>query len=269
MDEQQHATQWQFDSNTPQIDLNTESFDLQAFDALWTELDDVDFQFSAQGISTTTSNTENGVRDFSLLDDPAITNFSPTEHLDTPYQDDVFDFATIQHVITAPRQRTLPRRRSKYILRREGTHISPIPITSSHQNSSFEPVAIERWQNSPPEDEAASLSAIYNAMEQRPLSRSGSGTHTPNFDQYRTHRVPSSTTSLDSGVSDSSVHSVNSKGSSKSQRRRRSAKPRTTTSKGKAKPKDSADRIFKCTFCCDTFKVSDPICNLHIHLGGH
>jgi hypothetical protein len=257
MDEQHQAAKWQFNSDTQDAGLDANGFagHLQELDGLWDTFNDVDFQPLTHGISTTTPSHTNDLNSFQLLDDFPTDNFTPTGPLNVPIQEDVFDLSTLQNLVQerpAPRQHTLPRRRSKYILRRAGSNTSPITIPSSRQNPPFQPVAIERWQNSPPEDEAASLSAIYNAMEQRPLS--GSGSHTPNFDQYRSYRVPSSTTSLDSGVSESSIHSANSKESSKSQRRRRSNKTRTTAVKGKAKPKDVADRIFKCTFCCDTFK---------------
>ncbi|KAH7062973.1 hypothetical protein BKA63DRAFT_429190 [Paraphoma chrysanthemicola] len=126
--------------------------------------------------------------------------------------------------------------------------------SGSHNASPTQSLALQRWQNSPPEDEAASLSAIYNAMEQRPQSGGSRGSHTPNLDAFRTHRGPSSTTSLDSGVSDASLQSVNSNHSATSQSRRRKANKNRVPAKAKSrKPKDSANRIFKCTFCCDDF----------------
>ncbi|KAF2824105.1 hypothetical protein CC86DRAFT_371522 [Ophiobolus disseminans] len=259
MDEQLRANEWQFGIDTQDDTQLIYGFDgnPQAFDGPWGNIDDVDFLSSTQGVSTPLPGVPNYFNDLGSFDNLAIDNLSPAEPLSVPDQEDVFDFSTLQTVVqqdrtAAPRQHTLPRRRSKYILRRGGSNTSPIPISNLQHGSPHQPVAIQRWQNSPPEDEAASLSAIYNAMEQRPLGGTGSGTHTPNLDHYRTHRGPSSTTSLESGLSESSVHSANSKGSSKSQRRRRPAKPRTAA-KGKAKPKDAANRIFKCTFCCDTF----------------
>ncbi|RMZ73432.1 Benzoate 4-monooxygenase cytochrome p450 [Pyrenophora seminiperda CCB06] len=158
----------------------------------------------------------------------------------------------------AQRQHTLPRRRSKYLIRRTTGFSSPIVISSgSFHNDQGQSPALQRWRNSPPEDEAASLSAIYHALEDQPMrvspriSRPSSGDA---FRNYRDHG-PSSTTSLDSAVSESSLRSGNSSHSARSQTKRRS-QPSKTRNKGKAKPRNMRDpeRIFKCTFCCDTFK---------------
>jgi len=257
MDGQHAAAERQSDGNTYDFDGNANGLDdkVQAFDGPWFNLDDIDFSASTSGMhmSSALPGAYDDLNSLPFLDNPTFDNLSPMEPLSAPpYDGDVFDFSTLQNLVqqdppAAPRQQTLPRRRSKYMIRRSESNTSPITIPISHHNSPSQPVAIQRWQNSPPEEEAASLSAIYNAMEQRPLS----GSQTPNFDQYKVHRVPSSTTSLES---ESSIRSANSNQSkSKSQRRRKLTKSRTTA-KGKAKPKDSADRIFKCTFCCDTFK---------------
>ncbi|CAN9107447.1 unnamed protein product [Alternaria sp. RS040] len=67
------------------------------------------------------------------------------------------------------RQHTLPRRRSKYFKRRSTGTASPIAIPGgSPRHEEGQSLAIQRWRNSPPEDEAASLSAIYHALEDRP-----------------------------------------------------------------------------------------------------
>jgi hypothetical protein len=56
-------------------------------------------------------------------------------------------------------------------------------------------------------------------------------------------------------VSDASLQSVNSNHSTASQSRRKRVNKARAPAKAKGrKPKDSADRIFKCTFCCDDFK---------------
>ena len=257
MDEN-YAAEWQLDDNT------------HDFGHLWpTDFDAIDFQSTLTGASHTMPGTTDDFNTIPLLDNLAMENFalestSPFEST-VPYREDVFDFTTLKDIVrqdgpSATRQHTLPRRRSKYILRRSGGRTSPISIpASNNRDSPVGSVAIQRWQNSPPEEEAASLSAIYSAMEQRPLSsNSPRGSHTPNFDPYRTYRGPSSTTSLDSAVSESSAQSINSNQSATSQSRRRrvtKTKPRgTTKAKGGGHAKDPVDRIFKCTFCCDTFK---------------
>jgi hypothetical protein len=254
----QNPAERSFDDFTPEFDDNLPAFEnnAQNFDSLWNDYDGFDFQPSV-GLSDAVPGVGSDINIFPYLIDNSGTNHFPlTESLSRriPLQDDAFDFSTLHTLVqqdspAPPPQHTLTRRRSKYMIRRSGSNTSPVAIPNPP--SPFQPVAIQRWQNSPPEQEAASLSAIYNAMEQRPPL---SGSHTLNFTSYRTHRGASSTTSLDSGVSDSSIHSVKSNQSSKSQRRKgKVTKPRTSA-KGKAKPKDGADRILKCTFCCDTFK---------------
>lgn len=156
------------------------------------------------------------------------------------------------------RHHMLPRRRSKYLLRRTSSGASPIAIphgSHSPRQLGAQPIAIQRWQNSPPEDEAASLSAIYTALDNRPLGPSPQTSRPSSRDAFRRHRGPSSTTSLESAASESSLRSWNSGHSGASQTNRRSQVPKQR-SKGKSRVKDmnGADRVFKCTFCCDTFK---------------
>lgn len=157
------------------------------------------------------------------------------------------------------RQHALPRRRSKYILRKTGSEPDPMSVvTGTICRGKGAPLTMQRWQNSPPEDEAASLTAIYNALD-RHSTGEPSHTRTQAFDACQRYRGPSSTTSLESGASGSSLHSGNSSISNNSQTNRRSRTPRMRSqikAKGKAKAKgnDSSARPFKCTFCCDTFK---------------
>lgn len=154
------------------------------------------------------------------------------------------------------RQHTLPRRRSKYMMRRSTGTSSPIVIPGGgcHHDQEQSP-AMQRWRNSPPEDEAASLSAIYHALEDQPIRISPRISRPSSGDTFRTYRGPSSTTSLDSAASESSLRSVNSSHSARSRTKRRSQATRTR-SKGKNRARNMQDpeRIFKCTFCCDTFK---------------
>ncbi|KAF1830237.1 hypothetical protein BDW02DRAFT_110651 [Decorospora gaudefroyi] len=154
------------------------------------------------------------------------------------------------------RQRTLPRRRSKYMIRRSMGTSSPIVIPSgSPQQGSGQSLAIQRWRNSPPEDEAASLSAIYKALDDRPMAISPQTSRPSSRDALRRYRGPSSTTSLDSAASESSLRSYNSSQSATSQTKRRNQAPKTRTkTRSRGKNMNDPERIFKCTFCCDTFK---------------
>jgi hypothetical protein len=245
--------EWQFDSSTG-----------YAFNDLWAnDFDALDFQPPFIDLSDATPGTTDSLNTLPLFDDLAIENMSLQDPTVVSDNASTFDSFTLDDLMrnnrpTPPQQRTLPRRRSKYVLRKSGSYTKSIAIPTTHQNSSpLESLAIQRWQNSPPEEEAASLSAIYTAMEQRPFNGSARGSRTPSFDAFQRVRGPSSSTSLDSGVSENSVqsaHSNHSNHSASSQtRRRRVTKPRSTT-KVKGKTKNPADRIFKCTFCCDTFK---------------
>lgn len=122
-----------------------------------------------------------------------------------------------------PRAHTLPRRRSKYILRRTENRTSPIAVPSgaiSPYLSGGPSLAMQRWQNSPPEDEAASLSAICDALERRNKALSPSTSRPSSRDAFRKYRVPSSTTSLDSAASETSIRSGQSSKSGTSQTHR-------------------------------------------------
>jgi hypothetical protein len=112
---------------------------------------------------------------------------------------------------------------------------------------------MQRWRESPPEDEGASLSAINDALKRSVGSAPPHETHTRHHNAFRTHRRPPSTSSLDSAESSLSLQSdvsSQSLASSTSQSVRLSKRSRKAT-----KPaKDAATRLFKCTFCCDSFK---------------
>jgi hypothetical protein len=225
------------------------------FDDVWaTDLGFLDFQSALDDTSYAMPVTTDNMNTLPTLDDLSGEEMSFRGLATVPdvqYALDslALDQPTSSNLPPPSRHRNLPRKRSKYILRRSGSQGRPISIpTTSYNEFPVQSLAIQRWQNSPPSEEAASLSAIFNAMEQPQPS---GGSRTPSFDAYKTYRGPSSTTSIDSGISDNSAHSTQS-GTSQS-RRRRSAKARNTA-KSKAKPKDPADRIFKCTFCCDDFK---------------
>jgi hypothetical protein len=243
---------------------NLDDITNDAFDNLdWTaDLGPFDLEAALGDTSYAMPGMTDGLSTLPAFDDLAFQNMSLGGPLDATTNADALDasvfrrFSSDSPAPLPPQQRTLPRRRSKYVLRRSGSGSRPIAIPSraSRVESPVQPLSIQRWQNSPPEQEAASLSAIYNAMGQRPLSGGPREPRTPSYDAFRAYRGPSSTTSLDSGVSDNSAHSNQSGTSKGSQsRRRRAAKPRGAA-KTKTKTKDTGERIFKCTFCCDDFK---------------
>ncbi|PYH78471.1 hypothetical protein BO82DRAFT_421875, partial [Aspergillus uvarum CBS 121591] len=127
---------------------------------------------------------------------------------------------------------------------------------------------LERWKNSPPEAEAASLSAIQNALENVPTDSGASrgpalGPHLD--DRFRTPcRAASraaSTISGDSVTSASSYRfnrshiSVRSHGSQSGSDRPTAGIQKKQGSIGRKKRSSANNpRIFCCTFCCDKFK---------------
>ena len=151
-------------------------------------------------------------------------------------------------------RRSLPRKRSTYFKCNARKPSSHIPImTPEGTRSESQSLAMQRWQDSPPQNEAASLSAICSALKSPMTNGPPHSPWTPNFDAFRTYRTPPSLTSVASSVS--SRYSADSSRSAASGTSKRSRVAKKTR-KPKITRKDTnpEDRIFKCTFCCDTFK---------------
>lgn len=161
--------------------------------------------------------------------------------------------------------RGLPRRKSRYMIQEIDQRINAvfIPPTAGPADP------LERWKESPPEGEAASLSAIKNALENpsiyfggtqgpgKPGSRAG--------DLFQNHRRPGSRApSTTSGKSATSASSQRSNRSGLSALCNGSQAASDKTSAGvrkkqtgvsrKKRSSASNPRIFCCTFCCDKFK---------------
>ncbi|EHK24539.1 uncharacterized protein TRIVIDRAFT_30436 [Trichoderma virens Gv29-8] len=149
----------------------------------------------------------------------------------------------------------LPRRRSRYFRSQQYQPTLPAPIdiaSSTLVGDALDPM--QRWRESPPETEPASLSAIADALKHTPLrSRSSAGS----FDSQRVGTRAASTISFGSGTSCSSASNASTSSaafrSSNNISRGRVAK-RTRANATKMKEKDKDKRIFPCTFCCDSFK---------------
>ncbi|KAL2863998.1 uncharacterized protein BJX67DRAFT_374170 [Aspergillus lucknowensis] len=166
------------------------------------------------------------------------------------------------------------RRRRKYRFARGNGLLTSFPrrnsldiVRAGNSNSSLSP--FERWRNSPPEAEAASLEAIMSAVE-------GSKNNLPsqNPDIWSSSQsVPNDALSIESstlsgsGLSNSSASSAQSFGSLSSsgsftrfltneqgRRRRRRAKLMTTRRRTADSSKTEA-RPYQCTFCTDTFRT--------------
>ncbi|KAM0241380.1 hypothetical protein ACHAP5_007656 [Fusarium lateritium] len=154
------------------------------------------------------------------------------------------------------RQHSLPRKRSHYF-RHQPQRVASDPISIPRSNiqrdSALDPM--QRWQESPPEAEAASLSAICDALEKNPLrTRSSAGSLGSRRVGSRAGSRAGSNASLGSATSCSSV----SAGSHSPQSRTKRISSRGGVAKSKrasaANGKGTEKRRFPCTFCCDSFK---------------
>lgn len=137
----------------------------------------------------------------------------------------------------------LPRRRSRYFVSRSDGKVT----SSKNMNlSGLDPM--QRWQESPPEDEPSSVAAIMSAMAEKPMTEDGHNQHSRRRKKnpYRYHRSIS-TTSRESSASSTDSAWSSAGSSSRAHNRRSSGRPAKSTSKG------SKPRIFCCTFCCDSF----------------
>ncbi|KAJ5857933.1 hypothetical protein N7455_008827 [Penicillium solitum] len=159
----------------------------------------------------------------------------------------------------------LPRRKSRYSIQKTNQRADAvfIPPTAGPADP------LERWKESPPEGEAASLSAIKNALE-NPSSYSGvnqlpatPGSGASNL--FQIHRRPASrgpsTTSGESATSASSRRSNRSGESALSNgsqaapdKASAGIRKKQTRTTGKKRSSANQPRIFCCTFCCDKFK---------------
>ncbi|KAF7588178.1 hypothetical protein BBP40_006085 [Aspergillus hancockii] len=152
----------------------------------------------------------------------------------------------------------LPRRRSRYLMRCSERGTGPIVIPSA---SALNPM--ERWRESPPEDEPASMAAILDALKQTPLQqrrRPGRGNnHDPihNANAFRHYRRTASPTSGESsGSSRASQHSARSRSSTQDPMGVQPRRGRVRAGKSAQRDRDVTDkqRRYCCTFCCDRFK---------------
>ncbi len=152
---------------------------------------------------------------------------------------------------------------------------APVDIEQAVNLQDMNP--LDRWRHSPPEHEAASVSAIANAIatstytpETQASSHSSSwvdrGQNSSDASSWSVYRVPSmssleSNRSSGSDMSFGSVFSHTSRNSIGSRRRRRRPTlPKPNLSTEHFQPLDKkgdlhAARMFQCTFCSDTFKT--------------
>ncbi|KAJ5454077.1 uncharacterized protein N7458_005033 [Penicillium daleae] len=168
----------------------------------------------------------------------------------SPLEEPVSASLSQQRPLHAPRTRSgLPRRRSRYLVSRPVERSAPIQVPSSKE---MDPM--QRWQESPPEDEPASLTAIMNAMDEMPANRSPGQVHgSRTSNAFRHYRQSASITSGE--FSASSADSACSSAGRSTPQSGCSRRSKGRVAKSKAKPwNDSKPRIFCCTFCCDRFR---------------
>lgn len=138
------------------------------------------------------------------------------------------------------RKRGLPRRRSRYFVSSLGDKTTPVYDSNTNGLN-----PMQRWEEFPPEDEPASVTAILKAMEETSLLH--------RTDQPRRGRGKSSSRSrrsISTASCESSASSIGrSSATSSSRSRKRQSQPRRTRNQHK----NSKPRIFCCTFCCDRF----------------
>ncbi|KAL4928131.1 uncharacterized protein BDV17DRAFT_291879 [Aspergillus undulatus] len=97
----------------------------------------------------------------------------------------------------------LPRRRSRYLIRRAAAQSGPVVIPNA---SALNPM--ERWRNSPPEEEPALIPDILNALRVSPKQRGNDGLHEArkNGHAFQHYRRAASTTSGESSASSRDSH---------------------------------------------------------------
>lgn len=141
-----------------------------------------------------------------------------------------------------PQGRGLPRRRSRYLTRNAAAQSGPVFIPNA---SSLDPM--ERWRNSPPEEEPALIPDIIDALKTAPEPpEKPSGSRGNNA--FRDYRHAVSTTSGESSAS--------SRDSQQSGRSSSSGRGRFRAGKNTRKKQNNTNvlRRYCCTFCCDKFK---------------
>ncbi|KAI8686786.1 C2H2-type domain-containing protein [Fusarium sp. Ph1] len=179
---------------------------------------------------------------------------SPSQHIDA------------YHFVPVPENQKpgLPRRRSRYLrspAQQAGLGLIPIPV---HTLADDAAAPMQRWRNSPPATEGASLDAIADAMRHplRPQSSAGSLNS-----RRRGSQTVSTVSSGTSGSSNSTVSATSTSfrntTSGRVKKRRRPAPPSWNPAE---------ERRFQCTFCCDSFKSkydwSRHEKSLHLNLQG-
>jgi hypothetical protein len=196
-----------------------------------------------------------GHQDFPNLDSPQQPLQSQLHH--TPgwdFRPSPQGSLTMNHINP---QRSLPRRRSRYFHtdRRRGSRPQAIPQYPGHDDTALDPM--QRWRDSPPEAEGASLAAIADALKDA-LPSMGSASSSDASRRRNSRRAAYSTsggTSVSSMSTGSSRSVASHHKSTSSLRRGRVTKAAGSRGRKAMGNSDQERRPFQCTFCCDSFRT--------------
>lgn len=200
---------------------------------------------------------------------------SPLQETRAVIRDNIPDRGRRGPSAVATKPAELPRQRSRYFLNRQSPNTSsPINIPSNPLARSAPSAAdpMQRWRESPPEAEAASLSAIADALKKTPLRTRSSAGSLNNQRDSRATSVHSfgSGTSCSSASAASSVGSMRIQSASRGRVTKRVRAPAAPRKGNKDNGKEK--RRFPCTFCCDSFKSrydwARHEASLHLNLQG-
>lgn len=201
----------------------------------------------------TTFNTLDERSPYIVQSNLPVEQINDTENTDGKRYFPEIPTSTIPMATPSPRA-GLPRRRSKYFIQRSTQFLEPL-FVPNQGHGTLDPM--QRWQESPPEDEPAAMSAIMRAIN----TPGKEDIKTRTADSFRGYRRSKSQASSNSGTSISSHQSAVSTKSTASVATPDPLAPRTKShsriNKGKRRrPADNNDksRMFCCTFCCDKFK---------------
>ncbi|WJG35630.1 uncharacterized protein FOBCDRAFT_241473 [Fusarium oxysporum Fo47] len=196
------------------------------------------------------------------LDSTRVLNKWLANHPQHPYPSVRDVESTILNWFANARRRRKFRPPVASELTSEPSGVGPRDIPSHRPPTPFvgQETPLERWKNSPPEDEPSSISAIARAVS----NASSALVETPDTAHARLRQAPSSTgtsiTSADNSDSSRSSHaSINSHASDASLESLRKLKKKRRralrSNKGDRRVLSQVCHRFQCTFCTETFKL--------------
>lgn len=165
---------------------------------------------------------------------------------------------TVPETSAQPSQGSLPRRRSRYFRADHHQGSAPIAVPRFPINDDQALSPMQRWQDSPPEVEAASLAAIADALKNTlPSLGSSSGSSRNRYKANRRQAAYSTSggTSISSISTGSSRSTTPNRGHRTRSRRTYVAKSAASRGRHGLSGANEERRLFQCTFCCDSFRT--------------